>query len=160
MQHFSTSRYPEVRYTFLGHGGATLILTDDGYRHQCDCGETFPTIEHVEGGYESPDWVRHAKSYRRMLLRLHDEEVELAETLLAALRTANALDGYHARQVGGSYGAIQTALVTTLACAILGSHTSFFFDDTRKIAKRLLEEATDNGENVAYQIDLYNEGVI
>lgn len=156
----STTRYPEVNYTFLGHGGATLEQDSGGFYYACDCGDTFPVVGDPDGGYESPAWVAHARSHRRRLLRLRPDEVALAETLLTALRETNRLGGYHERQHGGSYGAIKTALVTTLACAILGSANEFFFDNTRKIAERLYDEAIDNGESIQWQIDLYNEGVI
>jgi hypothetical protein len=82
----------------------------------------------------------------------------LAEVLLGALRTANALDGKMAYQAH-AYGKIADALVETIACAIADSQV-IFFDDARAIAKRIYEEAIDNGEGVAYCIDLFNEGVI
>lgn len=85
--------------------------------------------------------------------------LDLLEVLLKALFAANALDGAHAwgwTGSGGSYEAIDNALQVTLTNALREAKVS----DPDKVAARLLHEAIDNGENIAYQIDLWNKGLI
>jgi hypothetical protein len=92
-------------------------------------------------------------------MKIHAEGLALAEDLLISVRKANRLDGYFAQQAGGAYGVIHDAVVTTLTAAIATARP-MFWEDARRIAKRLLDEALDNGENLAYQIDLFDRGVI
>jgi hypothetical protein len=92
-------------------------------------------------------------------MRIHPEGLALAEDLLVNLHTANRLDGYFAQQHGGPWGKIQEAVILTLTAAI-ATDIPMFWGDARVIATRLLDEALDNGENLAYQIDLMDRGVI
>jgi hypothetical protein len=92
------------------------------------------------------------------ILNLTDDAIALCNTLRAAALEANRLDGKMAYQQH-AYGKISDALVETIACAIADS-TILHFDEARKIARRLADEAVDNGENISYQIDLWNEGII
>lgn len=87
-----------------------------------------------------------------------EAEWSLIEDLLRVQRQANALDGYHARQ-SGTYGAVKEGLVTAITCAIITNQmcgSSY----ARSIADRLYDEAIDNGENIRYQVQLWNDGVI
>lgn len=92
-------------------------------------------------------------------MKIHAEGLALAEDLLVSLRTANRLDGYFARQHGGAYGPISEAVLVTLTAAIVQADL-MYWEDGRDIARRLYDEALDNGENLAYQIDLMDKGVI
>jgi len=92
-------------------------------------------------------------------MQIDQKGLALAEDLITSLHTANRLDGYFARQAGGPFGAIHDAVVLTLAAALVTADP-LFWEDARAIATRLLDEALDNGENLAYQIDLLNRGVI
>jgi hypothetical protein len=96
------------------------------------------------------------------VVSITDAELELVETLRTALYKANALDGDHAYENGGSYGTIKVALITTLAFAIHKSTTYPVtpFTECEDIARRIYDEVVDNGEDVKYNIDLWNEGVI
>jgi hypothetical protein len=82
----------------------------------------------------------------------------LCEVLLRSLFEANALNGTMSYQAH-AFGKISDALVETIACAIADSMT-IYFDDARTIARLLHDEAIDNGENIAYQVNLFNEGQI
>lgn len=82
----------------------------------------------------------------------------LSETLLGANREANRLDGKMAYQTH-AYGKIQEALIETVACGISDAQP-VHFGQSRTIARRLVDEALDNGENIAYQIALLADGVI
>lgn len=97
-----------------------------------------------------------------MELQLKAADLKLAEQLLENLRESNRLDGYFSVQNGGAYGAIEAALVTTLTCGIMRSNLEpIYWDDAKQnIARRLHDEAIDNGESIAYQVALLNEGII
>lgn len=84
----------------------------------------------------------------------------LCEVLLKALFEANAIDGYHARQQGGSFGAIAEALKKTLWCEIRTLSTTLTPDEVTAIANLLFDEALSNGENIDYQIHLWNKELI
>lgn len=84
--------------------------------------------------------------------------LDLLEALLKALFAANALDGTMAYQ-SHAFGKIADALKEATACAIADSQV-IYFEDAREIAARLYREAIDNGENIAYQIDLWNNNII
>lgn len=86
------------------------------------------------------------------------DALALCEVLLKALFAANALDGTMSYQ-SHAFGKIAEALKETIACAIADFQV-IYFDDARAIAQRLYEEAIDNGENIDYQIDLWNAGRI
>jgi len=91
-------------------------------------------------------------------LRPAPAALALLEVLLTALFEANRLDGHMAYQ-DHAFGKIADALVEATACAIADSQV-IFFEDARAIARRLYDEAIYNGENIAYQIDLWNKGII
>ncbi len=115
-------------------------------------------LDKVSGSCED---IHMTNNNHRLIIT--SDALALVEALLRSLIEANRLDGYFARQVGGAWGAIDEAMVTTLACAIAdrsieGNH--IFFGDARDIARRLRDEAIDNGENISYQIRLWNEGII
>lgn len=91
-------------------------------------------------------------------LRMSDGALALCESLRTCLYEANALDGTMSYQ-GHAFGKISDALVETIACALSDAQV-IFFGDSRKIARRLHDEMIDNGENIAYQIQLWNDGII
>jgi hypothetical protein len=93
-------------------------------------------------------------------MKIHPEGLALAEDLLTSLHTANRLDGYFATQHGGAWGGIHEAVILTLTAAIVTPLPAMFWPDGRDIAKRLVHEALDNGENLAYQIELMEKGII
>jgi len=93
-------------------------------------------------------------------LQITAQALALVEALLSSLKAANALDGYFAREAGGAYGDIKKALITSLACAIATDSGPIDFGDARDIARCLYEEAINNWENIAYQIDLWNREII
>ncbi len=93
-----------------------------------------------------------------MNINIAPAALALVETLLRALMEANRLDGTMAYQ-SHAFGKIADALVEALACAIADSRV-IYFPDARKVARRLYDEALDNGEDIAYQIDLLNKGII
>lgn len=73
----------------------------------------------------------------------------LLEALLQALFLANVAGDGHDVQAGGTFGFIHQALTHAL--------TQEFGDE---VALRLYEEMIDNMESIAYNIDLYNRGLI
>jgi hypothetical protein len=89
------------------------------------------------------------------MLNINAAALALLEVLRTALFTANSLDGTMAYQ-SHAFGKIQDALVEATACAIADSQV-IYFDDARKIAARLVQEAINNGEDIAYQIGLWNK---
>lgn len=84
----------------------------------------------------------------------------LCEVLLTALHTANALGEYHEGQAGGTWGGIYDALLKGLWCEIRATNNTLTPDEVTDIAKRLRAEAIDNGENINYQLHLWNKGII
>lgn len=92
-------------------------------------------------------------------LKVSPDGLALVESLRDALVTANSLGGYHERQIGGSYGAIKTAMIVTLACEI-GKWQLLNFTAARAIATRIYEETVDCGESVEWCIELWREGLI
>jgi len=92
-------------------------------------------------------------------MMIHQEGLALAEGLLTSLHTANRLDGYFANGHGGAWGGIHEAVILTLTAAI-ATPIPMFWGDARVVAARLVHEAIDNGENLAYQIELMDKGVI
>lgn len=84
--------------------------------------------------------------------RIDRASVEMAEHANRLRIMANAADGYHAQQHGGTYGAASEALTLALACGI-ANHSKVHFADATKVARRIVEEVIDNGEDVTYQIE-------
>ena len=93
-------------------------------------------------------------------LNLRPEGLALAETLRIALYESNRLDGYHALQVGGTFGGILEGLRKCLWCEIRTTDSTLTPHQIDEIVKRLEQEMFNNGENVEYQIDLLNNGRI
>ena len=83
--------------------------------------------------------------------KIDHASVELAELANTLRVMANAADGYHARQVGGTYGAASEAMRKALACGIAAESRCSFTDAT-EVAQRIIDECIDNGEDVAYQL--------
>jgi hypothetical protein len=77
--------------------------------------------------------------------------VEMAELANRLRIMANAADGYHARQHGGTYGAAHEATILALACGI-AEQSKVHFPEAREAASRMQYECVDNGEDVTYQI--------
>lgn len=77
------------------------------------------------------------------------EELGLCETLLSARRAADALGGEHALQFGGTYGAIDKALVTALS-TVYEDHTEHggCAGSARRWANAIIELTIDSGESV------------
>lgn len=71
---------------------------------------------------------------------------------------ANALDTPFAFQ-SHTYGALDKALLQALVDA-LDHHTLIPFGTCTEIAHLLNRETVDNGEDIAYQIDLWNRNLI
>lgn len=93
------------------------------------------------------------------ILSFRAEALVLCETLLTALHMANALGSYHELQVGGTWGGIYDALRKALWCEIRVC-TLLTPDQIDTIVEVLRHEAIENGENISYQIDLWNKGII
>lgn len=83
----------------------------------------------------------------------------LLEALLTALHMSNALGTPFAFEAGGTYGKVKDALLHALAEA-LDHHTMLPYESCTEVAYRFYWEALDNGENIAYQIDLWNRDMI
>lgn len=86
------------------------------------------------------------------------EVMAMIETLNRLRLEANALPGGHAYQ-GKTYGAIAHALEVTVTTAVHDARR-IHWTEAQAIAQRLCYEAVDNGEDMAYQIGLWNRGVI
>lgn len=71
---------------------------------------------------------------------------------------ANLLDTPYAYQ-SRTYGALDSALICALTDA-LEVHTDLDLDTRLAIARLLNHETVDNGENLSYQIDLWNNNHI
>jgi hypothetical protein len=89
-----------------------------------------------------------------------EEEMEFIESINTALKKANEMGSYHAQQVGGTYGYLADALIGAIACAMLDSGAVESFATGREVGGRIYDEITNNGENFAYNLDLFNRGVI
>lgn len=89
------------------------------------------------------------------------EALALIEVLLMAVYSANSLGSYHERQTGGTFGAVYDALKKAIWCELrVTGHLTWTPDDLTQIAKVLVSEAIENGENIVYQIDLWNRNLI
>lgn len=84
----------------------------------------------------------------------------LIETLRAALYITNGLGAYHEVETGGTFGAIANALKKAIWCEIRATNNTLRPDQIDAIVNRLYDEAIDNGENIDYQIHLWNKGII
>ena len=90
-----------------------------------------------------------------MSIKISPDEMAMIEALNSLRHETNALPGGHAQQ-DKTYGAIAQALEVAVTTAVHdGGHA-----EARAIAQRICWEAVDNGENIAYQIGLWNAGVI
>jgi hypothetical protein len=83
--------------------------------------------------------------------RIDQTSVDMAETANSLRIAANAADGYHAQQFGGTYGGASATQRLALACGI-AEHSKVHFTVAMEAAQRIVDECVDNGENVAYQI--------
>lgn len=87
----------------------------------------------------------------------------LAQTILDAKMMANAADGLHAYQSGGTYGHLHAALEECLVIGLLGPKNMSFghseLDESRVVARTILELVIDSGESVAYCLNYANERV-
>jgi hypothetical protein len=91
-------------------------------------------------------------------VELSENGLALAERLRDALLTSNAFGGAYAMEFGGAYGAIKVALLTTLQVALAEAQVPIPL--VERLARRLYDEAVDNGESIAYQVGLWNDNVI
>jgi hypothetical protein len=91
-----------------------------------------------------------------MQIKFSTGEWAMIEALDGLRRDANALDGGHAQQ-DKTYGAISDALEVAVTTAITDAEP-MFWTEARAIAKRLCYEAVNNGENISYQVALWNGG--
>ena len=90
-------------------------------------------------------------------LTIDPAALELAETLLGAVYASDAAGGQHAYE-DRTYGAVRDALVVCLTVAVEAAGVES--PRAGLVAARLVGEATDNAENIAYQIGLWNDGII
>jgi hypothetical protein len=86
------------------------------------------------------------------------DQLALCDTLRTAMLTANSLDGKHAYQNGGSYGAIMDAVIKTLAVTLEGQGHGP--RKALRVARALEYHAVDNGESITYNYRLWEQGVI
>lgn len=84
--------------------------------------------------------------------------IAFLQVILGARIEANALDTPFAYQTG-TYGALDKALTLALAEAI-DHYTLIDFGTCTRIALLLNQETINNGEDIAYQIDLWNRNLI
>ena len=85
--------------------------------------------------------------------------VKLATMADELRKAADAADGYHARQNGGTYGPAAEAVVTALACGIAATNV-MYFPEAREIASEVYAEMIDNGESVAYNLHVHGIEVL
>jgi len=93
-----------------------------------------------------------------MQIDFSPEEWALIEALDGLRRDANALSGGHPQQ-DKTYGAIASALEVAVTTAI-HDRASVHWTEARSIARWLCYEAVNNGENMAYQVALWNRDMI
>lgn len=108
---------------------------------------------------DAPFELVDAPATKPIDLEFTDGEMDLIEQLHALRMTCNAMPG-HDWHVS-TYGAVSTALIQAIAQAVRNTQTD---DRLRRLAPRIGEliadHATENGENIAYQLDLLRAGVI
>lgn len=85
--------------------------------------------------------------------------VKLATMADELRKAANAADGYHAQQYGGTYGPAADALVTALACG-LATTSHMYFGDARDLAKEVYVQMISNGESVEYNLPYFEIEVV
>ncbi|MGL5827749.1 MAG: hypothetical protein ACRCYU_23515 [Nocardioides sp.] len=66
-------------------------------------------------------------------------------------RAANAADGKHSWQDGGTYGAACEAVVTALEVG-LGEANGMSGAEARELAERIMYEIAENGDSVVYNL--------
>ena len=93
-----------------------------------------------------------------MEIKFSPGEWAMIEALNTLRHETNALPGGHAQQ-DKTYGAIAHALEVALTTAIHDS-TIIHWTEAKAIAQRLHDEAVGNGENIAYQVAMWNAGVL
>lgn len=91
---------------------------------------------------------------RDVMTAIDSTSVQLAEMADALRVAANAADGYHAQQYGGTYGPAADALVTALACG-LATTNRIYFGDARDIARQVYDDIIGSGEDVRYCLHLH-----
>jgi hypothetical protein len=92
-------------------------------------------------------------------LNITSAALAVLEALLLALRLCNAAEGTMAVQ-SNAYGKIADALRYSIANALKDGGLIATWEETTAIADRLYEEAIDNGEDILYQLTLWNLGSI
>jgi hypothetical protein len=83
--------------------------------------------------------------------------IALLNLLREAMYAANAAE-VHAPQ-DSTYGNISEVLISALTLAF-ETETFAKGELAERLARLVLDEAIDNGEDIAYQIDLLNRGII
>lgn len=83
--------------------------------------------------------------------RIDRASVDMAETANSLRLAANAAPGLHAYQNGGTYGAATDTQVKALAIGIV-NESKVSLADATDVARRIVDECVDNGENVGYQL--------
>lgn len=97
---------------------------------------------------------------RNVPINLGISDLILVKTLDKARHAANASD-HQGHENDGTYGLVKKALLSALAKAIeFGPFYEFTEEESEQIAERLYDEAIDNGEDITYQIYLWNTNQI
>lgn len=86
------------------------------------------------------------------------DQLALCDTLREALATANALDGQHAVQWGGTYGAVADALNKAIAVTLEGEGYSEAL--AARYADVIHGACIDTGESVTYCFRLLGQGLL
>lgn len=92
-------------------------------------------------------------------VELDPSALAVAQLLRDAQVASNAAGGKIAQQ-SGAYGSIGQALVRTLACGLQDSGLIATWEHTVEVATALADASVDNGEDLAYQVEIFNQGVI
>jgi hypothetical protein len=92
------------------------------------------------------------------MLEFSPAEMAMIEALNRLRNDANAAPGGHAYQ-SKTYGAIARALEVAVTTAI-HDRDIIHWTEAQDIAQRICYSAVDNGEDMAYQIKLWNAGVL
>lgn len=87
------------------------------------------------------------------MIEFSPAELATIEALNTLRHEANALPGGHAYK---TYGAIAHALEVAVTTAVHDGAT-IHWTEAQAIAQRLCHSAVDNGEDIAYQIGLWND---
>ena len=88
------------------------------------------------------------------------EDLAMIEDLNRLRKRASEAAGYFPVEHGGPYGALKEALILSIASGLVnGSLRPMFFGGARAIAEWIYDEAVNNGESIAYNLALFNEGV-